>query len=126
MRLKQKVERKRPELINRRGVVFHHDNARPHTSLVTQQKSREFGWEVLMHPSYSPDLAPSDFHLFRSLQNFLGSVRLTSREDCQNHLKHYVLEFLSYPYCRKRLKCYKNITLINKQMTNFENRIICF
>ncbi|KAL0895718.1 hypothetical protein ABMA27_011790 [Loxostege sticticalis] len=58
MRFKQKVERKRPELIHRRGVVFHHDNARPHTSLATQQKLREFGWEVLMHPPYSPDLAP--------------------------------------------------------------------
>ncbi|KAJ0173665.1 hypothetical protein K1T71_010814 [Dendrolimus kikuchii] len=89
MRLKQKVERKRPELINRRGVVFHHDNARPHTSLATQQKLREFGWEVLMHPPYSPDLAPSDFHLFSSLQNSLGSVRLTSREDCQNHLSQF-------------------------------------
>ncbi|KAL0852079.1 hypothetical protein ABMA28_000324 [Loxostege sticticalis] len=40
MRLKQEVERKRPELINRRGVVFHNDNARPHTSLATQQKLR--------------------------------------------------------------------------------------
>ncbi|KAJ0174901.1 hypothetical protein K1T71_010009 [Dendrolimus kikuchii] len=40
MRLKQKVERKRPELINRRGVVFHHDNSRRHTSLATQQKLR--------------------------------------------------------------------------------------
>ncbi|CAH2233854.1 jg24036 [Pararge aegeria aegeria] len=48
MRLKQEVERKRLELINRRGVVFHHDNDdRPHTSLATQQKLREFGWEVL-------------------------------------------------------------------------------
>ena len=89
MRLKQEVERKRPELINRRGVVFHPDTARPHTSLATQQKLREFCWEVLMHPPYSPDLAPSDFHLFRSLQNSLGSVRLTSREDCQNHLSRY-------------------------------------
>ncbi|KAL0880854.1 hypothetical protein ABMA27_002037 [Loxostege sticticalis] len=50
---------------------------------------QEFGWEVLMHPPYSSDLAPSDFHLFRSLQNSLGSVRLTSREDCQNHLSGY-------------------------------------
>ncbi|KAJ0183883.1 hypothetical protein K1T71_000306 [Dendrolimus kikuchii] len=55
----------------------------------TQQKLREFGWEVLMHPPYSPDLAPSDFHLFRSLQNSLGNVRFTSREDCQNHLSQF-------------------------------------
>ncbi|KAJ0181486.1 hypothetical protein K1T71_003571 [Dendrolimus kikuchii] len=89
MRLKQKVERQRPELINRRGVVFHHDNARPHISLAIQQKLREFGWKVLIHPPYSPVLAPSDFHLFRSLQNSLGSVRLTSREDCQNYSSQF-------------------------------------
>jgi len=29
-RLQQAIERKRPKLINRRGVVFHHDNARSH------------------------------------------------------------------------------------------------
>ena len=39
-RLQQAIKRKRPELINRRGVVFHHDNARPHTSLMTRQKLR--------------------------------------------------------------------------------------
>jgi len=50
--------RKRSELINKRGVVFHHDNARPHTSLMTRQKLRELGWEVLMHPLYSSDIAP--------------------------------------------------------------------
>jgi len=60
-RLQQAIERKRPELINRRGV-FHHNNARPHTSLMTRQKLRELVWEVLMHP-YSPDIAPSDYHL---------------------------------------------------------------
>jgi len=35
-RLQQAIERKRPELINRRGVVFHHDNARPYTSLMNR------------------------------------------------------------------------------------------
>ena len=30
-RLRQAIERKRPELSNRKGVVLHHDNARPHT-----------------------------------------------------------------------------------------------
>ena len=58
----------RPELINKKGVVFHHNNARPYISLVTRQKLRELGWEVLMHPPYSPDLAPSDYHLVRSLK----------------------------------------------------------
>ena len=58
-RLQQAIERKRPELINRRDIVFHHDNARLHTSLMTRQKLRELGWEILMHLPYSPDIAPS-------------------------------------------------------------------
>ncbi|XP_072756194.1 histone-lysine N-methyltransferase SETMAR-like [Anoplolepis gracilipes] len=49
-RLKQAIDLKRPELANRKGVVFHQDNARPHTSLTTRQKLRELGWEVLLHP----------------------------------------------------------------------------
>jgi len=78
-----------PELINRRGIVFHHDNARPHTSLMTRQKLRELDWEVLMHPPYSLDIAPSDYHLFRSLQNSLNGVKLASKEACENHLKQF-------------------------------------
>ncbi|GBP87066.1 Aldo-keto reductase AKR2E4 [Eumeta japonica] len=42
MRFKQEAEKKRPEAINRKGVVFHHDNARPNTSLTTQQIFREW------------------------------------------------------------------------------------
>ncbi|GFS57554.1 mariner Mos1 transposase [Trichonephila clavipes] len=37
-RLKLVIDQKRPELANRRGIVFHQDNARPHTSVVTRQK----------------------------------------------------------------------------------------
>ena len=31
---------------------------------LTQNLLHEFGWEVLDHPPYSPDLALSDYHLF--------------------------------------------------------------
>ncbi|GBP22177.1 Mariner Mos1 transposase [Eumeta japonica] len=79
MRLKQEAEKKRPELINREGVVFHHDDARLHTSLATQQILREFDWEVLMRSPYGPDLAPSDFHLF--------SVRCFTISDLRDDLR---------------------------------------
>ncbi|GFV43235.1 histone-lysine N-methyltransferase SETMAR [Trichonephila clavipes] len=74
-----------PELANRRGVVFHQDNARSHTSVVTRQNLWELGWEVLMHPPYSPDLAPSDYPLFLALQNFLSEIRNWD-QDCENRL----------------------------------------
>ncbi|GFS77514.1 putative DD34D transposase [Trichonephila clavipes] len=56
-RLKLAIDQKRPELANRRDV-FHQDNAMPHTSVVTRQNIWELGWEVLMHPPYSTNLAP--------------------------------------------------------------------
>ena len=86
-RLQEAIQKKRPELVNRKGVVFHHDNARPHTSLMTRQKLTELGWEVLTHPPYSPDLEPSDYHLFRSLQNFLGGKKMANKRADENHVE---------------------------------------
>ncbi|GFV28499.1 histone-lysine N-methyltransferase SETMAR [Trichonephila clavipes] len=37
-KLNDTLQQKRSELINRKGVMFHQDNARSHTSLVTLQK----------------------------------------------------------------------------------------
>ena len=88
-RLNAAIKDKRPELVNRRGVVFHHDNARPHVSMQTRQKLLELGWDMLPHSPYSPDLAPSDYHLFRSLQNFLNGKNFDSLDACKNHLEQY-------------------------------------
>ena len=85
-KLNNAVEEKRPELTNRKGVVFHHDNARPHTSLVTRQKLLELDWDVLPHPSYSPDLAPSDYFLLRSLQNSLNGKNFNNDVDIESYL----------------------------------------
>jgi len=69
--LKKAIDKKRPELTNRKGIVFHQDNAKPHTSIMTRNKLGELRWEVLMHPPYSPDLAPSDYPLFCPYKIFL-------------------------------------------------------
>ena len=38
------------------------------------------------HPPYSPDLAPSDYHLFRSLQIHLNGKTFDSNEAVKNEL----------------------------------------
>ena len=58
----------------------------PHTSLVTRQKLLELGWDVLSHPPYSPDLAPSDYFLFRSLQNSLNGKNFNNDDDIKSYL----------------------------------------
>ncbi|GFY04071.1 histone-lysine N-methyltransferase SETMAR [Trichonephila clavipes] len=84
VRLKLAIDQKCSELANRRGVVFHQDNASSYISVGTFQNLLELGWEVLMHSPYGTDLAPSDYHLFLALQNFLSDKKLGSREDCEN------------------------------------------
>ena len=72
------LDEKRPELVNRKCILLHQDNARPHVSLMARQKLLQLGWEVLIHLPYSPDIASSDFHLFRSLQNSLNGKNFNS------------------------------------------------
>ena len=62
------------------GVVMIHDNAHPHTAAATQNLITTFGWEQFDHPPYSPDLAPSDFHLFVHLKSFLAGWRFHDDE----------------------------------------------
>ena len=56
------IQAKRPN--RQHGVLLLHDNACPHIANMTKEAIQTHGWEVLPHPPYSPDLAPTDFHLF--------------------------------------------------------------
>jgi len=64
-------------LLNRKmnQVLLLHDNNKPHTSLHTRVATATVGWNVLPHPPYGPDLAPSDFHLFGPLKDVLWGHR---------------------------------------------------
>lgn len=89
--LKAAIKEKRPEL-HKKGIIFHQDNNRPHISLATRQKLLELDWEVLTHPPYSPDIAPSHYHLFHSLQNSLNQKTFNSLEECEKHLEQFFAE----------------------------------
>ena len=60
--LKTALDEKHPELVNRKCIIFHQDNTRLHVSLMTRQKLLQLDWEVLIHPPYSPDIAPLDLY----------------------------------------------------------------
>lgn len=44
---------------------------------------------ILPHPPYSPELAPSDYHLFRSLENHLAEKTFEDEEGLKNDLAAY-------------------------------------
>lgn len=69
--------------MSRKDVAFLHDNAGPHASIITRQKLLQLRWDILVHSPYSPDLAPSDFHLFRSLQNTLMDNKFSELNECK-------------------------------------------
>ena len=66
-----------------------HDNAPIHSSRETQSAIENLGIEPLDHPAYSPDLAPSDFYVFRLLKKHLRG----KKNDDKNELKATVEEF---------------------------------
>jgi histone-lysine N-methyltransferase SETMAR len=53
--------------------LFFHDNDPALWALATQKKLAYLGFQYLDHPSYSPDLAPSDYHLFPGLKRIESS-----------------------------------------------------
>jgi len=50
--------------IKKGKVILLHDNASSHTAKLVKETIEAFGWEILSHAAYSPDLVPSDYYLF--------------------------------------------------------------
>jgi len=76
----KRLWKKRPGLITK-GILFLQNNAQAHAAHRTTCTLEQLGWEVLPHPPYSLDLAPSDFHLFRPLKEFLGGQHFSTDDE---------------------------------------------
>lgn len=91
MKLKRAMMKKRPNIATRHeSVILLHDNARPHVSKKVRKTLDTFGWEILSHPLYSPDIAPSDYHLFRSMHTELLEQRFDSYENVKKWVDDWI------------------------------------
>ena len=86
--LKEKIKSKRRGKLQR-GVLYHQDNAPVHKAARSMAKIQDIGFEILDHPAYSPDLAPSDFFLFGNLKKNLRGVQYRSDEEVIEAVEGY-------------------------------------
>ena len=73
-----------------KGVLFHQDNAPVHKSVIAMAAIHDCGFKLIEHPPYSPDLAPSDCHLFPKLKTAISGTHFQSDDD----VIHAVDDFL--------------------------------
>ena len=70
-------------------ITYLHDNARPHIAKDVKKFFEEHNIDALKHPPYSPDLSPSDYHLFRSLQHHLSGKNFINNQEVKCSLDQY-------------------------------------
>ncbi|GFU87001.1 histone-lysine N-methyltransferase SETMAR [Trichonephila clavipes] len=98
-RVQQALHQKDPALNNRKGVLLLHDNARSHVVRVARNTIQRLGWVNLCHPLYSPDLAPSGYHLFHSLDNHLRTKSFTNEAYMRQALTVFFESYNPEFYC---------------------------
>ncbi len=81
-RLKEEIKSKRRGKLTK-GVLILHDNAPVHKAKVAMTAMASCGFENIVHPPYSPDLAPSDYYLFPNLKKELRGRHFDSDESLQ-------------------------------------------
>ena len=69
--LREAIKEKRRGKLSARTQLLH-DNVPVHMSAKSQAAIQQCGFQQLNHPPYSPELATSDYFLFRVMKNFFG------------------------------------------------------
>lgn len=91
IKMEHALKIKRPRYATKQDkVLFHDDNARPHRANIVKEKVEDFGWDRLDQPPYSPDIAPSDYYLFRSMQMDLSEIRFRNVEEVRKWVDDWI------------------------------------
>lgn len=91
IQLRSEIKEKRRGMLSR-GVLLQQDNARTHTAQVAIDEAMKCGFEILPHPPYSPDLAPSDYYLFRNLKKDKRGNRFATEDELKNWTTNWLAE----------------------------------
>jgi len=71
-------------------MSFLQDNARPHVAVRTTHTIQKLNWNALPHPPYSPDFAPSDYHLFGPLKDHLDGKRFRNNREVIHNVQEWI------------------------------------
>ena len=88
-KLRQAIKSKRRGML-RRGVLFHQDNAPAHKARVSIAAINESGFELVDHPPYSPDLAPSHFFLFPKMKEHLRGQKFSGDDELMSAVNDWL------------------------------------
>jgi histone-lysine N-methyltransferase SETMAR len=80
VQLKEILKEKRRENFTK-GVSILHDSSPAHRALATQKKLAYLGFQCLNHPTYSPDMTPSDYHPFPGQEKQLKGPHFSSEAE---------------------------------------------
>ncbi|EFO92736.1 hypothetical protein CRE_20551 [Caenorhabditis remanei] len=101
-------------------VHYLHDIAKPHTAKTIKSLLATLHWTVLTHPPYSPDLAPSDYHLFSDMHRSLSWIKVVTMFDFCNILALNNFDFNNV----RKLMGQPNITLWKGNLKNADFKCI--
>ena len=91
LHLSQALKEKRPQYQERHDkAILQHDNALPYVARPVKTYLETLKWKVLPNPSYSPDVAPSDYHLFRSMAHGLAHQHFRSHEEVKKWIESWI------------------------------------
>ena len=100
MRLSRALREERPQYEQEHEkVILQHDSARFHVAKLVKTYLEILKWEVLPHPPYSPDIAPSDYYFFRSTAHGLADQQFRSYEDIEKLLDSWIASKNEHFYC---------------------------
>ena len=72
---------KYPAMFRRKQVILQQNNAPAHPARISRDTLNEKEFELMDHSPYSPDLAPSDYHLFISMAHYFHGRKFSNIEE---------------------------------------------